>query len=183
MNNPPDISPVEHETEEYAHEVRRHVRGYLMVGATLLAFTAITVALSYVNFGTQKQTWPSRCSSPPSKPDSSPPSSCILSAEKRLIYRVLIFTGFFVFGLFWLTYLAWVRSYSPLMSIKGFHIVFIVFSTLLALGIGCYCVWVDLTVGEPVYRTGAIASFVSAVVLIVYGILFYRKMKRLRLIT
>src|SRR5206468_663046 len=40
MNNPPDISPVEHETEEYAHEVRRHVRGYLMVGATLLAFTA-----------------------------------------------------------------------------------------------------------------------------------------------
>ena len=30
-----------------------------------------------------------------------------LSAEKRLIYRVLIFTGFFVFGLFWLTYLAW----------------------------------------------------------------------------
>ena len=76
-----------------------------------------------------------------------------------------------------------VRPYSPLMSIKGFHIVFIVFSTLLALGIGCYCVWVDLTVGEPVYRTGAIASFVSAVVLIVYGILFYRKMKRLRLIT
>src|SRR5207245_10404977 len=76
-----------------------------------------------------------------------------------------------------------VRPRSPLMSIKGFHIVFIVFSTLLALGIGCYCVWVDLTVGEPVYRTGAIASFVSAVVLIVYGILFYRKMKLLRLIT
>jgi len=45
------------------------------------------------------------------------------------------------------------------MSIKGFHIVFIVFSTLLALGIGCYCIWIDLTVGEPVYRTGAIASF------------------------
>src|SRR5204862_7603037 len=50
-----------------------------------------------------------------------------------------------------------VRPRSPLMSIKGFHIVFIVFSTLLALGIGCYCVWVDLTVGEQVYRTGAIA--------------------------
>src|SRR6478672_1982476 len=76
-----------------------------------------------------------------------------------------------------------VRPYSPLMSIKGFHIVFIVFSTLLALGIGCYCVWVDLTVGEPVYRTGAIVSFVCAVGLIIYGVLFYRKMKRLRLIT
>src|SRR5205823_1360935 len=51
MNNPPDISPVEHETEEYAHEVRRHVRGYLMVGGTLLLFTLITVGLSYVDFG------------------------------------------------------------------------------------------------------------------------------------
>ena len=27
-----------------------------------------------------------------------------LAAEKRLIYRVLIFTGFFVLGLFWLTF-------------------------------------------------------------------------------
>ena len=69
------------------------------------------------------------------------------------------------------------------MSIKGFHIVFIIFSTLLAIGVGGYCVWVDLTVGEPVYRTGAIVSFVSAVGLIVYGVWCYRKMKRLRLIT
>src|SRR6266704_2897627 len=30
------------------------------------------------------------------------------------------------------------------MSLKGFHIVFIIFSTLLALGIGAWCVWVDL---------------------------------------
>ena len=154
-----------------------------MVGATLLAFTAITVALSYVNFGTQK-------------------------ANVAVALLVATFKAGLVAAIFmhlvggkapdlsrphfhrlfrlW-TFLAYlprlVRPYSPLMSIKGFHIVFIVFSTLLALGIGCYCVWVDLTVGEPVYRTGAIASFVSAVVLIVYGILFYRKMKRLRLIT
>jgi hypothetical protein len=69
------------------------------------------------------------------------------------------------------------------MSIKGFHILFIILSALLALGIGFWCVWVNLTVGEPVYLGGAIASFVSAIALIVYGILFYRKMKRLRLIT
>ena len=35
-----------------------------------------------------------------------------LAAEKRLIYRVLIFTGLFVFALFWLTYLAW---YNPIV--------------------------------------------------------------------
>src|SRR5437762_8446186 len=50
MNNPPDISPVEHETEEYAHAVHAHVTKYLMVGGLLLAFTVITVALSYVDF-------------------------------------------------------------------------------------------------------------------------------------
>ena len=30
------------------------------------------------------------------------------------------------------------------MSLKGFHIVFIIFSTLLALGIGAWCIWVNL---------------------------------------
>jgi hypothetical protein len=69
------------------------------------------------------------------------------------------------------------------MSLKGFHILFIVFSTLLALGTGFWCIWVDLTVGEPVYRSGAIASFVVALVLVIYGVWFYRKMKRLRIIT
>jgi len=69
------------------------------------------------------------------------------------------------------------------MSLKGFHIVFIIFSTLLALGVGLWCVWVDLAEGAPIYLAGAIASFVAAVALIVYGVWFYRKMKRLRIIT
>ena len=69
------------------------------------------------------------------------------------------------------------------MSLKGFHIVFIIFSTLLALGIGARCIWVNLVEGEPVYLAGAIFSFVAAVALIVYGVWFYRKMKRLRIIT
>ena len=69
------------------------------------------------------------------------------------------------------------------MSLKGFHIVFVLFSTLLAIGVGAYCIWVDLVVGEPIYRTGAICSFIAAVALVVYGVWFYRKMKRLRIIT
>ena len=69
------------------------------------------------------------------------------------------------------------------MSLNGFHIVFIVCSTLLALGIGAWCVWVDLVEGAPIYLAGAICSFVAAVALVVYGVWFYRKMKRLRLIT
>lgn len=68
------------------------------------------------------------------------------------------------------------------MSLKGFHIVFITFSTLLALGIGVWCIWVNLVAGAPVYLAGALFSFTAAIALIVYGIWFWRKMKRLRLI-
>ena len=69
------------------------------------------------------------------------------------------------------------------MSLKAFHIVFIIFSTLLALGIGAWCVWVDLVEGAPIYLAGAVCSFVVAVALVIYGVWFYRKMKRLRIIT
>ncbi|HEY6111557.1 MAG TPA: hypothetical protein VIV62_03465 [Chthoniobacterales bacterium] len=69
------------------------------------------------------------------------------------------------------------------MSLKAFHFVFIFTSIVLALGLGCWCIWVDLVEGAPVYLAGAIASFASAVALFIYGIWFYRKMKRLRIIT
>ena len=82
-----------------------------MVGATLLAFTAITVALSYVNFGTQKANVAVALLVATFKAGLVAAIFMHLSAEKRLIYRILIFTGFFVFGLFWLIYLAW---YDPI---------------------------------------------------------------------
>ena len=69
------------------------------------------------------------------------------------------------------------------MSLKGFHIVFLTFSTLLALGIGVWCIWVNLVAGAPIYLAGAVFSFIAAIALIVYGIWFWRKMKRLRLIS
>jgi hypothetical protein len=69
------------------------------------------------------------------------------------------------------------------MSLKAFHIVFIIVSTLLALGIGVWCLWVNLVVGAPIYVAGAIASFVLAIGLMMYGVWFYRKMKRLRIFT
>jgi hypothetical protein len=68
------------------------------------------------------------------------------------------------------------------MSLKGFHIVFITFATLLALGAGAWCLWIDSIHGAPAFRMGAIGSFVAAVALITYGIWFWRKMKRLRII-
>lgn len=69
------------------------------------------------------------------------------------------------------------------MSLKGFHILFITFSTLLALGVGSWCLWIDSIEAAPVFRVGAICSFIAAVGLVTYGVWFYRKMKRLRIIT
>jgi hypothetical protein len=37
--------------------------------------------------------------------------------------------------------------------------------------------------GAPVYAAGAVVSFIVAIALMAYGFWFYRKMKRLRIIT
>jgi hypothetical protein len=58
------------------------------------------------------------------------------------------------------------------MSLRGFHIVFIFFSTLLALGCGAWCIWVDLVEGAQIYLAVAVASFLSAIALFISGIWF-----------
>ncbi len=68
------------------------------------------------------------------------------------------------------------------MSLKAFHLIFITFSTLLAFGIGVWCLWINSMANTAAYTAGAIISFAAAIVLIIYGCWFWRKMKRLRLI-
>ena len=127
MNNPPDIAQDPAEHEEYAHGVHQHVSRYLIVGAVLLFFTLLTVALSYVDFG-GFFSWLFHVHISPKTGGKLNVAVALLvaafkvslvglifmhlAAEKRLIYRVLIFTGFFVLVLFWLTYLAW---YNPIV--------------------------------------------------------------------
>ena len=98
--------------EHAAHDVAKHIRAYLMVGLTLIIFTAITVALSYVNFGTQKANVAVAMLVATFKAGLVAAIFMHLSSEKRMIYRILIFTVFFVLGLFFLTYLAW---YDPVV--------------------------------------------------------------------
>ena len=69
------------------------------------------------------------------------------------------------------------------MSLKGFHIVFITFSTLLALGGAWLCLRVNGLEGSPGYLIGAAICLAAAVGLVIYGVWFYKKMKRLRIIT
>lgn len=69
------------------------------------------------------------------------------------------------------------------MSLKAFHFVFIFLATLVAISLGAWCVWINLIEGAPVYLAGAVACFLSAVGLLIYGAWFYKKMKRLGIIT
>ena len=82
-----------------------------MVGALLMVFTVITVALSYFDFGSHKANIAVGMFVATIKAAMVALIFMHLSAEKQLIYRVLIFTGLFVLALFWLTYLHW---YDPI---------------------------------------------------------------------
>ena len=63
------------------------------------------------------------------------------------------------------------------MSLKAFHIFFIIVSILLAFGIGVWGVYYHLTFTAVGYLIMGIVSFVIGIVLIVYGINFMRKLK------
>lgn len=95
-----------------AHDVTKHIRAYWLVGGTLIIFTIITVALSYVDFGSQKANVAVAMLVATFKAGLVAAIFMHLSNEKRMIYRILIFTVFFVLGLFFLTYLAW---YDPIV--------------------------------------------------------------------
>jgi cytochrome c oxidase subunit 4 len=90
-----------------AHNVAKHVRKYLLIGLILVTFTAITVWLSYVDFGTMKANVAVAMLVATFKAGLVAAIFMHLSNEKRMIYRILMFTVFFVLGLFFLTYLAW----------------------------------------------------------------------------
>ena len=63
------------------------------------------------------------------------------------------------------------------MSLKAFHIFFIIVSTLLAFGFGVWSVYVHLTQGGLAFLVMGLLSFVAGVVLIVYGVNFLHKLR------
>jgi len=82
-----------------------------MVGGLLLPFTGVTVFLSYVDFGSMKANMAVGMFVATIKAALVAAIFMHLNAERQLIYRILIFTGFFAIALFWLIYLHW---YDPI---------------------------------------------------------------------
>lgn len=100
--------PIAHhdDAHAHAHEVQKHVKAYLMVGGMLLICTALTVFLSYVDFGTQKANIIVAMLVAAFKAGLVAAIFMHLSHEKWTIYRFLLFTVIFAIGLFVLSILA-----------------------------------------------------------------------------
>lgn len=62
------------------------------------------------------------------------------------------------------------------MSLKAFHLIFIVLATLLAAGVGVWA-WGQRAAGGSLYLGLALVCFLAVVVLVVYGIWFVKKLK------
>ena len=100
-------------TAETAHDphlaehMAQHVRGYFVVGGVLIFFTAVTVWLSFVDFGSIKANWIIAMAVATFKVGLVGAIFMHLKGERWTIWQFLLFTAFFAAGLFLLTLLAW----------------------------------------------------------------------------
>ncbi len=95
---------VDHSHE--AEHIAAHIGAYLKVGIGLLILTGVTVALSYVDFGSRANNIIVGMIVATFKASLVAAIFMHLKGEKMTIWKFLIFTGIFAAGLFFLTYLA-----------------------------------------------------------------------------
>ena len=87
-------------------EIQKHIKTYLMVGAALFAFTVITVVVSWFHFGSMEMNYAIGLGIACFKASLVALIFMHLNSEKKLIYKILLFTVIFVIGLAFLTLLA-----------------------------------------------------------------------------
>ncbi len=87
-------------------ELQKHVKAYTIVGAALLAFTVITVVVSWVDFGSTLVNVGIGLAIATFKAGLVAAIFMHLNHERPMIYRILVFTCFFAAGLMLLFILA-----------------------------------------------------------------------------
>ena len=85
------------------HDIAKHVRGYLIIGGTLLLGTIITVLASYVDLGNHSWNIALALVIATVKASLVALYFMHLISERAMIYAVLGFTAFFFVGLMFLT--------------------------------------------------------------------------------
>lgn len=101
-------------------EIAKHIKTYLFVGATLLVFTAITVGLSYVDFGSQAMNMTIGLAVAAFKTSLVVLIFMHLSNERPLIYKVLLFTMLFLGVMFTL----FIATHDDPLVMRGYEQVF-----------------------------------------------------------
>jgi caa(3)-type oxidase subunit IV len=99
-------TPAPSHGHEGAHEM--HLKLYWGIGGVLISLTGVTVALSYIDFGSRGLNILIGMLLATFKVCLVGAIFMHLKGEKATIWRFLYFTAFFVAGLFLLTLLAWV---------------------------------------------------------------------------
>lgn len=82
-----------------AHDIASHINKYLLIGATLVVFTIITVAISFIDFGGHNNMLVGMAVAT-FKASLVALIFMHLNSERPLIYKVLIFTTVFAIVLF-----------------------------------------------------------------------------------
>src|SRR5215203_6657937 len=95
-----------HESSHEAEHIAKHLKGYFVVGGILIFFTGVTVALSYVDFGSLRANWIIAMIVATFKVGLVGAIFMHLKGERWTIWQFLLFTAFFALGLFLLTLLA-----------------------------------------------------------------------------
>lgn len=84
-------------------EIKQHIKVYLLIGLCLLLGTALTVGAYYVHFASVAATVTLALIIASAKASLVAAYFMHLISEKKMIYALLIFTGFFFLGLMLLT--------------------------------------------------------------------------------
>lgn len=101
-------------------EIAKHIKTYLMVGGLLLVFTAITVALSFVDFGSQAMNITIGLAVASFKSSLVVLIFMHLNNERPLIYKVLLFTMLFLGVMFTL----FIATHDDPLVMTGYEKVF-----------------------------------------------------------
>ena len=102
-------------SDHSAHDVKQSVKRYLFVFYALLFGTMITVAASYIHFGHRSINIAVALFIATVKAFLVAGYFMHLISEKKLIYSILAFTGFFFAGMMYLT--VWSRGQIPVGTI------------------------------------------------------------------
>jgi cytochrome c oxidase subunit IV len=116
MSDHPTSTQTLHVDEHTVEEMHHHIRRYLIVGVALAIGTALTVWASLINFGSREINIVVALIIACAKGFLVAGFFMHLISEKKMIYAVLAFTGFFFTGLFALT--LWSMAHASIIQIR-----------------------------------------------------------------